>query len=101
MLNEMMKRNTNYAIRTTKYAVLTFLMLLFISSCRKEPEETEENDVITTVKLSVKDTASALPAVDYTYKDLDGEGGNPPVSDTFILHPDTYYEFQLDFSNER
>ena len=70
-------------------------------SCKKEPENTIENDVITTIKLSLKDTTTGTPVVDYVFKDLDGDGGNPPVTDTLIMHPDTYYEIQLDLTNER
>lgn len=94
-------RNTQYTVRTTKYLIPILFLITLISACRKEPEEVIENDVITTIKLSVKDTGSALPAVDYFFRDLDGEGGNSPVTDTFIMHPTTYYEIQLDLSNER
>ena len=94
-------KNKNYTLHTSQFVLPVLLAVLFISSCKKEPEEVEENDVITTVKLSVKDTASALPAVDYFFRDLDGEGGNNPVTDTFVLQANTYYEIELDLTNER
>src|SRR4051812_17165387 len=95
MKNNFWIRNTNYALRITM-----IIAVIAIISCRSKPEAVEENDVITTVKLTVKDTATGITN-NYTFKDLDGEAGNNPVTDTFVLQTNKYYEFTLDFSNER
>jgi hypothetical protein len=83
-----------------KYISL-LLITLALFSCRKEPEEVEENDVITTIKLTVADTATGSTSTDYYFRDLDGEGGNNPVTDTMQLQAGKEYSVQLDLSNER
>jgi hypothetical protein len=83
-----------------KYLLMICSIALALS-CKKEPEEEIENDVITTIKLTVNDTTTGIPSADYFFRDLDGEGGNNPVTDTFLLQSNKYYEIQLDLSNER
>lgn len=84
-----------------KKIILICFAALSVFSCKKEPKEVVENDVITTVKLSLTDTTIGIPVSDWYFRDLDGDGGNPPVADTFVMSQNKYYEIQLDLSNER
>lgn len=57
----------------------------------------EEQEIITSVILHLTlDTTH----ISYSYKDVDGIGGNPPVIDTIKLLPDTTYTVELEILDE-
>lgn len=72
-----------------------------ISSCKKEnaEEETNDNELITTVLLSIKQ-AGAASGSEYTWKDVDGAGGQDPEIDTIILVPNKAYDVQVGVLDE-
>jgi len=77
------------------FYILGLAAITAFSSCSKDEAvaPSNEEEVITTVTLSLKDSAnSAAPALVFTYKDLDGAGGNAPTIDNLSLAPNkTYY----------
>lgn len=85
----------------TAMAALVLTFALTLQSCGREEEEGE---LITTVKLSLS-VAGGTPMV-YTWKDLDGAGGNAPIlPDTIKLGTITTggnpYVGTLEFFNEQ
>lgn len=74
-----------------------FLTCFVFVSCKDSVEPEEENELITTVKLSF--TAGGKTLV-YSYKDLDGDGGNFPVIDKIVLSPNTDYIVSTEFLDE-
>lgn len=74
-----------------------FLTCFVFVSCKDSVEPEEENELITTVKLSF--TAGGKTLV-YSYKDLDGDGGNVPVIDKIVLSPNTDYIVSTEFLDE-
>ena len=57
--------------------LLAFCGLLFFSACEDDPEPVNEEELITTVKLTF--TKSGSTPIVAQWKDLDGPGGNNPV----------------------
>lgn len=79
---------------TLVFASLAILSL--VASCRKK---TDEGETITTIKITLK-KAGMADAV-YTWKDLDGNGGNnPTLPDTIQLSSDSSYISSIAFLNE-
>ncbi len=72
-----------------------------LSSCKKEKEgeEDNENELITTVKLSFTYGGEAVKQV-FTWRDLDGEGGNAPVIEDIVLERGKTYFVTLDLLDE-
>ena len=80
-----------------KNLLFLFLTCIVLISCKDSVEPEEENELITTVKLSF--TAGGKTLV-YSYKDLDGDGGNMPVIDKIALSPNTEYVVSTEFLDE-
>ena len=82
--------------------VLAFVVFL-IDSCNdtsNPPSPTDEGEVITTLKVELKDTISGA-LFSYYFRDPDGEGGNPPVQwDTIKLDTQRVYKVELKILNE-
>jgi len=96
-----------------KKSQLVFLMLsvstMFIVGCKKDddkPEDTHDDvhndgEVITTAILKFTDPMGVAPAVEYQYRDPDGEGGNPAVTfDDIVLQSSTSYNCEIILLNE-
>lgn len=82
---------------------ITFLLALCIlaTSCEKEdPEIPNEEEVITTAVLELT-PANGGEAVQFTYTDLDGDGGDVPIIVNGILVANTSYTANLTLSNEQ
>jgi hypothetical protein len=78
--------------------VLTSSTLLF-TACDKDDEDPQnEQELITTVKLTF--TAAGGSAQSFLVKDLDGDGGNPPVQEEIVLSPLTTYNLAVEFLDE-
>jgi hypothetical protein len=58
-----------------------------------------EEELITTVKLSIKDTAN-LSVNSFSFRDLDGPGGNSPSIDTIKLSAGMVYDVEIQFQDE-
>ena len=64
------------------------------------PELENEEEEITTVKLTFVDDSGTNPNVVVFWKDLDGDGGNPPVIDPITIVDGTAYTLSVEFLNE-
>ena len=58
-----------------------------------------EGELITTVKYTLKPQPDGNSVV-FLFRDLDGDGGNPPVITTGPLKPETIYSGTLELLNE-
>jgi len=87
----------------TKYSILSALLVttLIAASCKKEKdnEESNENEIITTVKLTFTDRTSGASST-FVWKDLDGDGGNDPVIQDITLQSASVYDVSLTLLNE-
>jgi hypothetical protein len=72
---------------------------IWISSCKKEDNHDHEGELITTVQLKIKEK-STNEVKTYTWKDVDGDGGNIPVIQPITLTASKAYEVELDFLDE-
>ena len=95
----------------TKTSIITILFIFTLSSlflsCKKDddkpsnPTDPNEEEVITTLKLLFTDSAVVSPNVTATFRDLDGDGGNPPsVFDTIKLEANKTYLLEILLLNE-
>lgn len=88
----------NLTILSMKKSVVLFLSLVIgISSCKKEDEIGEENELITTIKLTFRNGSETKS---FSYKDLDGDGGMAPSIDKISLQPSTSYDLSVEFLDE-
>ncbi len=80
-----------------KFSILFFCFVASLSSCKKEDEIGEENELITTIRLNFK---SGTETKSFSYKDLDGDGGMSPTIDKVSLSPNTIYDLSIEFLDE-
>jgi hypothetical protein len=72
--------------------------ILNLYSCKeKEVDPTEENELITTVKLNF---ANAGTVKTFKYSDPDGDGGKAAVIDKITLSPNTSYTLTIELIDE-
>lgn len=81
-----------------RYFILAICALACLS-CKKEPTETKEIDVITSVEVILYDS-TLHSSVSYFFKDSDGIGGASPVIDTIRTNANTTYGVELRLLNE-
>ncbi|SFQ23492.1 hypothetical protein [Hymenobacter arizonensis] len=77
----------------------TALLALGLSSCSKDETPlpaVRENELITSVRLKFVNQANPADVKLATWKDLDGEGGNPPIIDAINLLPNAVYTMTVD-----
>ncbi|MDX2003137.1 MAG: hypothetical protein SFW35_11930 [Chitinophagales bacterium] len=71
---------------------LTVLFVLNSCSDTKDPDEPNEQELITTLKITFVDSANTSIVRTFQYRDPDGDGGNPAVQfDTIKLAPSKTY----------
>ncbi len=83
-------------------------LAIAISGCKKDEDlvqvpapDQNEAEVITTFTITLTDVGGVQPTVSATFKDLDGDGGDPPtVFDTIVLAPSTTYSAEILLLNE-
>lgn len=64
-------------------------------------EPTDENELITTLKLSFSEVGNSASPQVFIFRDVDGEGGNPPSSfDKVVLKPGTSYTLRTIVQDE-
>ncbi|RPD39254.1 hypothetical protein [Chitinophaga barathri] len=76
---------------------------LFFAACKKEKNDTpdeNENEEITTVKLTFTNVAVPAEKVIANWKDLDGSGGAVPVIDKINLKANTTYTLSTEVLDE-
>ena len=78
------------------------LMGIVLTSCDKDDDTPPENEqeLITTVKLTLTNTAIASDVVTATWRDNDGPGGAAPVIQDLVLRPNSVYEGSVEFLDE-
>jgi hypothetical protein len=84
----------------TKKLIPIFLLLVIFSSCKKESNpETNDEEVITTMKLTFVPVGGGT-TLTYQYDDADGPGGNAPVQDVIALSPSKSYQVSVQLLNK-
>jgi hypothetical protein len=75
---------------------------LVITSCDKDDDNPPDNEqeLITTVKLTLRNPAIVSEVVTATWRDIDGPGGAAPVIQDLVLKPNTVYEGKVEFLDE-
>jgi len=102
-----MKRKSSVWISTMFVA----LLITGLSSCKKDEQkpddhhdhnhEHNEEELITTFTITFTDAAGILQTVEATFRDTDGEGGNPPTTfDNILLQSNTTYNTSISLLNE-
>lgn len=97
------------SINKINQVYLALLLTIAVASgCKKDDDKapepspiTNEEEVITTLKLSFVDPEGVEPGVTAVFRDPDGEGGSgPDLFDTIRLAPNTTYNVSLVLLNE-
>jgi hypothetical protein len=98
----------NFQIEAAMYSkrIAGLVMVIGMSGiffqCNKGADVTpdDENELITTVQLSFTESGTTVPRT-FTYRDIDGDGGNPPsVFDKIVLKPNTTYNLAVSVLDE-
>jgi type 1 fimbria pilin len=75
------------------------VVLIALSSCKKEALPPNEEELITTVVIELTDNQGVKST--FSFKDLDGEGGNAPSQfDPIVLGLNRTYSGKVKFLNE-
>jgi hypothetical protein len=83
---------------TRKSILMAMIAMAMMAGCKKdEPAPVEDNENLTTVKLKL--TESGTTSI-FTFKDLDGAGGNPPTIDKISLKPNKTYTMVVEILDE-
>ncbi|MEY4539429.1 MAG: hypothetical protein RLZZ306_1186, partial [Bacteroidota bacterium] len=81
-----------------KTLLLALAMGLLLTACKKdEPEPVQDNEFISTMRLTFTEGTNKLV---YSIKDLDGDGGKAPVADVIKLLPNKTYTVTTEFLDE-
>ena len=81
-----------------KISACVLLAGLMITGCKKEKGGENEEELITTIKVTL--TAQGSTPQIFTWKDVDGPGGNAPQISEIVLAPNKTYACQLEFLDE-
>lgn len=77
---------------------------IFFNACTKKvttPPNPNEEELITTIKLTLVDSAGVKPTVVAQYRDIDGDGGANPIQwDTIRLQANTTYMGTIELFDE-
>ncbi len=80
------------------YYKIGILSLLLFSGCKSdEVDPVEDNELITTVKLTFNDGATNQI---FQYSDSDGDGGKAPIIDKIVLKKNTAYALTISILDE-
>ena len=81
-----------------KSIIFAFVLGISILGCKKdEPTPTEDNEFISTMRLTFTEGTNKLV---YSIKDLDGDGGKAPVIDVIKLASNKTYTLTTEFLDE-
>lgn len=81
-------------------AALAILVLCFTSCEKEDPEVPNEEEVITTLNYTLTPTGGGT-AVQFTFTDLDGDGGNDPVITSGTITSGVTYSGSIELLNEQ
>ncbi|MFM2338753.1 MAG: hypothetical protein RL115_1946 [Bacteroidota bacterium] len=85
----------------SKIALALLMVGTLLSGCEKDAEEPNEEELITTVRLTFTEVGGAGTVSTFTFKDLDGEGGAAPsVFNDIVLAPSKSYNMSIALLNE-
>jgi hypothetical protein len=79
-------------------AIFVVLTAVF-TSCKKEADEPNDEEVITTLRLTFAPVGGGNNLV-YQYDDADGPGGNQPTKEEIVLQPNKSYNVTLQLLNK-
>ncbi len=84
-----------------KFFAFYAVLLLLAASCKKEKNEEEHNDneLITTVRLTLTEQGTSN-VLTFNWKDIDGAGGQAPEIDDIVVKANTVYTASLSFLDE-
>lgn len=83
----------------SKYVLIPSLVIL--AGCDpKDPIPVEEQELITTLRISFQKTGTTDDPVTFSWKDLDGSGPAFPVIDEIVLDAHAEYAVALELLNE-
>lgn len=89
-------------MKTKKAFMLAGLsaVLLSFNSCKKDADDHNEEELITTIKLKFTEVGSSTSTT-FTFKDIDGPGGAAPtLNETITLAPSKQYNCEISVLNE-
>jgi len=80
---------------------LIFGTMLILNACgsKNSPAPVSESDTITTLKITFTPLGGGATQM-FTWKDVDGTGGNPPVIDNIVLTNTKTYSASVQVLNE-
>lgn len=84
-----------------KNVLMFAICVVSVSACKKDdddvktPSNTNEEELITTIKFVMTDADSPFNQYTFQYRDVDGLGGNAPLIDTIRLKANKSYAVQL------
>lgn len=91
-----MKKNTNYRF------VFALALSLLMSACHKVPQTPiPEQELITTLQLTLSDTSAPADRHTFIFRDIDGDGGENPTIDSVLLPSGKVYHASLLLLDER
>lgn len=83
---------------TRKSVLMAMIAVAMMAACKKdEPAPVEDNENLTTVKLKFTESGTTST---FTFKDLDGAGGNAPTIDKISLKPNKTYTMVVEVLDE-
>lgn len=90
-----------------KYVAIMIGFAFLVTACKKDkttvtnPTNPNEEELITTFKITFTDVNGVLPAVEAQFVDIDGVGGNDPTTfDSIFLAPNATYAANITLLNE-
>ncbi|SFQ30387.1 hypothetical protein [Hymenobacter arizonensis] len=85
-----------------RLAALLLALPLTFSACKKDkdPEPEDDNEQITTVTYVLTPTTAGAPTATFTWRDIDGAGGNAPTITSTNLRANTTYTGAITLSDE-
>jgi len=81
------------------FYILPLFLLVFLIACEKDPKVPNEEELITTVTYTLTPQAGGDPVV-FSFRDLDGDGGQEPVVVLGQLKANTIYNGVVQLLNE-
>jgi hypothetical protein len=88
-------------LKMKKLLLLLVLFSCVMTSCKKDDAvPDDEQELITTVRLTLTNVTNSSEVVTGTWKDVDGPGGTAPVITGLTLRPNTTYTGSVAFLDE-
>ncbi|MGI8598272.1 MAG: hypothetical protein ACR2KB_03360 [Chitinophagaceae bacterium] len=82
-----------------KFSLLILGSIVLLSSCKKDRDEENEEEVITTMQLTFVPVSGGA-TLTFQFDDPDGPGGNNPTIDQIALAANTTYNVSLQLLNK-